>query len=191
MATDPFDGTNGDPLSGNWTTVQGGWRIYSNMANETTGATPNIARYTGASFANDHYSKATIGGASAGGGVGVRLSAGGNGYHVRHVSGGGSVNVSRLDAGVETQLGEPSVSIGENDVIELRATGDTIAAYVNGSPVTGGSFTDGTYSGGAPGITAFANNGILLDDWEGLDIGGGPADLNVVLHEPVVGGSSF
>jgi len=118
-----------------------------------------------------------VGGPSIGSlyiGVGVRMqSTGASGYIFW--ANAGSYLVQRTDAGtITTLISTIANSPNGGDILKLQAVGSTLTAWINSSIVA--SFSDTTYSTGSPGIVGYGFGGnVTLDDWEGVDVGGGGA----------------
>lgn len=181
MPTDNFNRSNtwpGGGLGANWTIMlNGGLDIFGNEAIGSTSANC-LNRWSADSFANDQYSRVTIGDSDRDKqGPGVRLSGSGatsSGYVLSTWLGFGW-QLYRVDAGAFTEIaadtdGSHAYALG--DVAELQVSGTSLTVLKNGSAVTGMPVTDATYGSGAAGIYANTTSG-RLEQWEGGDLGGG------------------
>lgn len=180
-ATDTFTGMNSDPLSGNWTTDNGAWNIWSGQANSTTA--DSLARWTADSFSSDHYAEVTIstsGGNHSGGPVVRGTST--TGYAVTYNSAYDELDLARIDS-ITTPTyvllqNITGLSLSNNDALRLEVSGTTLKVYVEGMQV-GTDETDATYSSGSAGILNRAT-GVQLDNFEADDLAastGVPQDL--------------
>ena len=185
-ATDAFTGTNGDPLSGNWTTVNGAWNVNSNRIRPTAGSGSNSLAYWNAdAFNNDQYAQGKVypSGGETNSGVAVRVAAT-RGYYLRATT--TAVVIGRMDDGsTATDLSTiGSLTIADGDTIKLSISGTVLTAYQNGSSVgTYDTVSDGTtYGSGSAGIYAFATNQGWVDDFLADNVGGGgPTAKNLTL----------
>jgi hypothetical protein len=182
-ATDTFTGTNGDPLSANWTVQVGTWQIISNTAYSGNAAFPNIAWWDADTFNDDQYAQGKIGTLSNGGGVAVRLDSGGDGYYLSvNSAGGGEVTLNRLDAGSATTIQTiTGLTIASFDTWRLEVTGTTLKVYQNGVQ-RGTNQTDATHTTGAAGMTITGSNDAQIDDFEGGNLGGGGLSIPIAMH---------
>lgn len=167
-ATDDFTGNQSDPLSANWTTLDGSWVIGVNTANNAS-SQGNAAYWNADTFNDDQYSQCTVSGAgsSNGGGPGVRMAATRGYIAVVDSSSQISVYAWTGDEGY-TLLGSAftGLTLAESDVIRLEVSGTTLTLKQNGASL--GTRTDSNYSSGSAGIFAYQLNlPVALDDWEG------------------------
>jgi hypothetical protein len=177
-ATDDFTGANNDPLSANWSQPQGEWFISSNAA-FGYGAYPNIAFWNADAFAADQYSEADLGTNAQGAGVGVRLGATNNGYYIQIPSTLDTVVLSRLDAGVATELQSiTGLTIAHMDRWRLEVSGSTFKVFQNGTQ-RGTDSTDSTYVSGSAGITSHGGGSPSIDNFEGGNLGAPPVGSGV------------
>jgi hypothetical protein len=181
-ATDTFTGTNDDPLSANWTSQVGAWRIINNAAYSGDANLPNIAWWNADSFNADQYAQADIGILSNGGGVGVRLDSGSDGYCVNFNVGAGEAYLNRLDAGTATSLQTiTGLTIASFDTWRIEVAGTTLKVYQNGVQ-RGTNQTDSTHSAGAAGMIINGSGDQLIDNFEGGNLGGGGLSIPVAMH---------
>ncbi len=167
--TDDFNRADGG-LGANWTSskfVSNPPQIASNKAvGGFVAGGISSAIYTGSSFTNDQYSKAVVATIGAGDiSVWVRATSPGNsvdGYYAEFTSG---VHVQIFKT--SSQLISSVVALGTlvaTDVVELRVSGTTLSAYLNGALLV--QCTDSDHASGSPGfeldITATS-----IDSWEG------------------------
>jgi hypothetical protein len=178
-ASDDFNAS----LSGNWTNWTNGCVTTMGVVVDTVVSDYNGCFYSGASFANDQYSQATLTGVQEYPGVGVRMSScsGGCGYGLFIDFDGAFCEVQKITNGafVATISGTDCSSApwAAGDVARLEVIGSSFVIKRNGVVVTSGG-SDSTYTSGAPGIMTFANGlpdetpvtGRNLDDWSGGDI---------------------
>lgn len=171
-ATDNFNRTE-DPLASGWTVTPG---AYTCKANGTTAAAsvalevPAGAYWLADAFAANQYAQCKRLGLLAFGGVAgpaVRMATSGaaaNGY-VLSVGSATILRVSRIDAGVVTQLGDDIAvtTMTTSTVARLEVAGTTLTVKRDGVVVA--TRTDSTYASGAAGVFFAANR--ALDDWEG------------------------
>jgi hypothetical protein len=185
-ATDNFVGTNGDPLSANWTIVQGIWQIFNNSANENAVAFPNLAIWDADVFPNDQYSQAVINSSgNNGGGLAVRFSlVAVTGYSFRMTPGVAEITIERNDgAGINSDICQfTGVTIADGDVWRFSIIGSTLSLKQNGVALVpnSGSLVDATYSSGSAGMSSRGNSGILFDTWEGGSLETPPAGFPFV-----------
>ena len=114
----------------------------------------------------------------------------GNGYVGLAAFGDGRLYLYRSDAGTWTSLGFRSVSFVATDTIKLGVVGTTFTLYKN-DVAQGATFTDATYSSGAPGLSyQFDDSNLTRMDTfiaEGL-VAVGPAIDTV--DDPITPGSN-
>lgn len=169
QVSDTFNRSNG-PLGANWTTTSGTFAISSNTAVVTaiTGSYA-LAAYTGSTFGSNQYAQATfLGGGSWGGGMCVRCSNSAvTGYILFGIAGTSSL-ITKLVAGVATNLvtGGPGFNIG--DILRLEVTGTTITAYQNGVAIL--TTSDSSISSGYPGLNGVDFTGGVMDNFKGGEL---------------------
>jgi putative esterase len=183
MVTDDFTRSDSSSLGSNWTAVTadgiitGGLRVASDQVAGISGTTGSASFWSADSFGGDQYSEITTVtgsvfsdvGAGAFIGPTVRMDAGGNGYVGIYFYNSGSpvLQIYRAAGGSLTKLGADFALGGAGNLLaagvklRLSAVGNTITFSQDGTPRV--SVTDGTYTGGAPGIIAF--NAALADGW--------------------------
>ena len=173
-ASDDFNRADGG-LGPNWTAISdGGMSISSQQVAGSAGATTGDVR-TAESYPSDQYAKVEVTSTQLTGGqwVGpaVRVQGGGqNGYLGIYFWNFGSPEMVlyERDAGNWTQLGSyNSGALVAGTQLELEAVGNTIAFLENG--VQRVSVTDGSFTGGGPGMMAFGSAD--ADNWAGGNAG--------------------
>jgi hypothetical protein len=83
------------------------------------------------------------------------------------------VALYRVDGGgAFTLLQDYVTTAADGDIFKLEVIGSNIKTYKNGSQI-GTTQSDTTYATGAPGIWMYNTGSRELDDWVGLDVGGG------------------
>lgn len=93
--------------------------------------------------------------------VAVRVQDANNCYYLGHNSATGFF-IRKFVAGSFTNLVTFSSSISTGDVFELHAVGNILTAYRNGSPISGGSVTDTTGSGGGAQFPTGSKCGLIV-----------------------------
>jgi hypothetical protein len=176
--SDNFNRANGS-LGPNWTAISdGGMSIASDQVIGTVGATTGDIR-TAETYTSDQSSQVTVTSTALSGGqwVGpaVRMQASGqNAYVGLYYWNFGSPEMlifARISGGW-SQLGSyNSGALSAGTTLMLQAVGSTITFWANG--VLRISVTDGTFTGGAPGIMAYGN--ATADNWSGQDATSGGA----------------
>lgn len=173
MATDTFTAANGTALttySGSWTQIVGAMEIQSNAVIGDTAVNFSAARWTADAFNSDHYAQVTVSGSANGYcGPGVRLSSDGDGYFLLWNPVANTLDLSRIDNGNSESNLDSIAAPPAGSVLRLEATGSVITAYVNGTPVM--SESDPTYSGGAPGLYAYDDEAVFLDNFQADNLG--------------------
>ncbi len=170
--SDPFNRVE-NPLVGVtgclWTNLAAGsyvgMKATGAAATGTTASTNCGAFVTTPSFASFANQKATItynGFTNVG--AFVRLDSSCNGYRV-HIVSSTSVQVNKITAGTASQLGSnltiTGISVGDTIGIGIVGTGaNNITIYRNGV-AQGTTFSDSTFTAGAPGIFDFGSTGTL------------------------------
>jgi hypothetical protein len=170
VASDDFNRADGGP-GPNWTAVsEGGMSISGQQVTGVVGAGTGDIR-TAEGYASDQYSQVEVTSTQLTGGqwVGpaVRLQGGGqNGYAGIYYWNFGSpeLRLYERSGGSWSQLGGYSSGpLPAGTKLRLVAVGNTISFQVNGVQRIG--ITDGSFTGGAPGIVAFGNP--QADNWSG------------------------
>lgn len=171
VASDNFTRADSGTLGANWTATQGGGlQILNNTAAGQGTAAVFDSVWTANAFANNQYAKATVVRDAFGDYLGVTVRITGantteNGY-MFFVSVGqfaDETHIYRIDNGVSTSLYTDSTHVSDGDVIEIRAAGSTIGAYIKGTLLY--SVPDSTYSSGSAGLTAYSSGSTTF--WEG------------------------
>lgn len=169
--TDNFNRADAGSLGANWTNSVGSMQVAGNKANCLNNGVDNYDYYSGTSFTGDHYSQAVCSG-TGNLSLTVRDQGSGNLYLMNTVIGGGNIKIYKLVGGTGyTELGDLGVTVTVGHTYKLEANGSTLKGYDNGAQI-GSDVTDGTYTGGAPGIGG-VHQTAFWDDWEGGDVGGG------------------
>jgi hypothetical protein len=173
-ASDNFNRANG-PLGANWTPFSvGGMSIVSDQATGTAGADSGDF-WSAQSFTSDQFSQITVTSTPMSGGqwiaAGVRVQNGGqNGYFGLYYwnSGSPELMLFKRSSGSWTELTDVATApLAAGAQLRLVAVGNTIAFQLNGVQQVGTS--DGTFTGGAPGI--MANSNTAAGNWSGGDAG--------------------
>jgi Putative esterase len=173
-ASDNFNRANG-PLGANWTPFSvGGMSIVSDQATGTAGADSGDF-WSAQSFTSDQFSQITVTSTPMSGdqwiAVGVRVQNGGqNGYFGLYYwnSGSPELMLFKRSSGSWTELTDVATApLAAGAQLRLVAVGNTIAFQLNGVQQVGTS--DGTFTGGAPGI--MANSNTAAGNWSGGDAG--------------------
>ncbi len=188
-ATDTFSRCT-TTLGSNWTGLSGAitdWILSDNAgvcAGLAVGAYPN---YGGADFAMDIWNADSFnsdGNQYAQGklsksfngyiGLGVRMSAGTNGYAVDIESG---CTLYKWTSGTRSTITVSPANCGgswtNGHTMKLEIIGNAITIYDNGASI--GTATDSSIaSGGAPGIIGYTDTGATISDWQADNTGGGP-----------------
>ena len=173
-ASDDFNRADGG-LGPNWTaTSDGGMSISSQAVIGTVGANSGDIR-TAESYASDQYSQIEVTSTQLTGGqwIGpaVRMQASGQSAYVGIYYwnfGSPDLMLFLRNAGNWSELGAYSTGpLAAGTQLRLVAVGNTISFQVNGVQRIGAS--DGTLTGGAPGILAYGNGD--ADNWSGGNAG--------------------
>ena len=193
VATDNFNRADGG-LGANWTTAyNGGFLILGNAARaNASGSNDACSLYTGATFAGNHYAKATITAAPVTHyyalGVATRGDQIAGTYHNYAYMGLRDNNeryLARLVGGTPTALQHyTGAGINVGDILQLDADGSLHSPFLNGSADTSlGTATDSTYTGGVPGLHCYnGSTGATVDDWEGGDITTGGSGIAAIAN---------
>lgn len=171
LAQDNFNRADVNPLDGSWATTTGlaALKIVSNAVAAATGATDSAARNTAITWPNDQYTEITLSTTGTNdGGPCARLASGAYTVYFTN-SFDGSTHMSKVIAGVGTEIGLYAVSWTTNDVLRIDAQGTTIRALKNGAVL--GSATDSAITSGSPGIFMF-DGSIRFDNFVGGDFTG-------------------
>jgi hypothetical protein len=172
--TETFTGSNTtSPPNGNWTNHDNGIQIQTNAAAAVSGGTYCFAHYSGGAFANDQYAFCTYL-ADACGPI-VRASGTNNCYFLDCNDSGGSTSyLWKRIAGSLTLLQNLSTTFTNGDIARIEITGNTIKAFKNGVQIGTDQASGGELTTGSAGVMCLAATA-SLDNWEGGDLGGGPA----------------
>jgi hypothetical protein len=152
-----------------------------------------LASYSGRSFPDDQWSKGKISGTQDAG-VCVRLSPIGvkTGYCFRIARLAADAKLYKFVSDAETTLASPSPgAVSEGADIELRAVGNQLFAYLNGSIIA--TATDSAITSGQPGILAHkehlrtaetnANPNSGIYSWSAGGFGSAPTSSTVYISE--------
>jgi Putative esterase len=178
-ATDDFNRADG-PIGGNWTDYdEGGLTIKSQTAAGTTSANSGDIR-TAETYGSDQYSAIQITSTQLTGGqwIGpaVRVQNGGlNEYLGFYFWNNGSPDLMlfKRTSGTWIQLGSTyySGALPVGTALELSVAGTTLTFMQDGVPRI--TATDGSLTGGAPGIMAYGTG--QADNWSGGNLAAGPS----------------
>lgn len=176
-ASDNFNRANAGTLGANWTAITDGMQVVSNTARPNgTGAATNhqISWYNATAFTGDHYSEVLIDSSLGNiGGVVVRAQAGGSSYALLCRPGLNTTLIGIFDnVGGFTTLQDMGTAAVTGRTQRLWISGSTLRWYEDGVQI-GSDVTDGTITGGQPGVFGRNDNVLILDDWAAADIGGG------------------
>jgi hypothetical protein len=182
MALDDFTRGNSGTLGASWTDVDAGFGIVSNEAKFAT-AGVGSSRYTGRTWANDQWAQVKIGTVVStttdeGGGVALRLQAGGDGIFFQ-----GNTHETRCykrRGSTYTQLGTDGPALATGDILYAEIVGTTInikkgSTSICGSPIDASGGT-GVPASGDAGVWA-GGNGASVDDFDGADLSAAAALL--------------
>jgi hypothetical protein len=187
VASDNFNRA-GANLGSNWTNVLSSPDIIIVNTKAYVGGEPTTnasAFWNANTFSTDQYSKDKWYGVSGGyGGVAVRMSGIGSSrnYYALATDSFSRWTIIKVINGVQTNLGNGSITWVDGDIQEVRVVGNTITAYRNGTLL--GSATDSSLTSGNPGLYLQGNQ---ADDWEGGNIGTSPTPTPVPTPTPLRG----
>src|SRR5688500_40814 len=169
-ATDSFTGNSGDPLSANWTTLDGSFQIATNNDVKLNGSQGHYAYWDADAFGDDQYATAVVNPSADSIGVAVRLAAT-RGYVLGLTA--TAIELTRVDSDESySVLDTASVTGSAGDVVRLEIEGSQLRGYQNG--ILRVSATDGTYSSGSAGMWGYSiDANARIESWEGGDLGGG------------------
>lgn len=197
VATDDFTGADG-ALGSNWTVAyNGGFLRFGNAARSNGSSNDAASVYSGASFNDNQYSKATVtaaplthyyalGVATRGNLSGVwRL------YQFIALRDNNERYLARNSNGTATALQHyTGGGINLNDIMQLDSEASLHSPFINGAADTSlGTATDSTYASGVPGMACYnGSTGATLDDWEGGNITtGGSAIAAISAYRRMMG----
>jgi hypothetical protein len=171
--SDDFNRSNENPLSGggNWTVAGSSIApilLSSNVVAKSSSSSQNGSYYAGASFADDQCAELKL---ASGGDIGpmVRIQTGQtylSGYALGYDIADGLIAIIKYDGiGNVEWLDSVSGTMSNGDIQKICVNGTAITAYKNGSPITGLSATDSTFTSGRPGIYSWALSSGTGDDW--------------------------
>jgi hypothetical protein len=180
--------TDEDPLSesGVWTNGPGAWDACKKLGGiacvSAIGGNGSVARLLTPPLGSNHYASVLIVTNLSGGEQGpvtrIQSTTDGSCYQVTLESTGNTILYRVDDTGTLAfaQLGSTIAGTVAGDHLRLESSGTTHTVIRNGVTVL--TFSDATYSGGQPGILAYAVATIAnhtLDNWVGGDLpGSGP-----------------
>ena len=156
---DDFNRANENPIAGNWTGSNGvgSLELLNNTVRGQTGfsANPTVAYVTESviNFTDDQSAEVVVSDLNINDFIGpaVRLDSNGDGYVIRcDTFEESSRSIFRLDSGVQTNIGNVTISPSVGDKLKLTAVGTTISAYINNQLIV--SVTDSNHSSGQPGM---------------------------------------
>jgi hypothetical protein len=179
-ATDNFARGAQSDLGANWTDVYNGLSTTAgDQATLDVAADYNIALWNADSFNDDQYSQAVYVSGSFGG-VAVRVSGSGgtrNAYYAL-VAVAGSRLSKVVNGSITDLIGSgsfPNPTAGQ--LIKITVTGDELEVFYDG--VSQGTTTDASLTSGSAGLIGYHSGTVLMDDWEGGNIGGGGGGATV------------
>lgn len=174
--SDAFTGTNGDPISANWTNVstEGGtsWDIQTNSAHPN--ATTGIASIWNPCTPTDNqYSEIVVGAPTGGKYIGPILRAQ-SGVDTGYICKGDTANgvfIQIIVAGVAgTVLDFEAIAIAPSDTLRFEATGSSLTCTFGANTLTA---TDSTYTSGTVGIYSLGHDSGTtprIASWAGGDL---------------------
>lgn len=186
LATDNFNRADEVPIAGNWTDLGEVDQLYlgANTVLPESESQDASVYYNAVSFPNDQYSQANItstnsAGDGAGMGVGVRANTPGasRNYYRLVIDAVASLNIelAKRVSGTYTRLWIRTQSWSAGALIYLGVQGTTLVAKVAGTAV-GASQSDSAIATGSGSLVhSSTTTGATADNWEGGDVGAGPA----------------
>ena len=179
-ATESFTNSDGTSLtshSASWTNAAGSFTIQGNALHCAVNV-DSIAFWNADSFNADQYAECTASGLTGAAytGLAVRASAN-NGYLAYWDS--ADCYIGKIVGGSWTQLGATITAPTASTVVRLTAEGvnpTTLTVYYGGASQT--TRTDSDLDSGAAGVSGYGTNQFVaaaIDDWEGGNLGAGPA----------------
>jgi hypothetical protein len=193
VATDNFNRADG-ALGANWTVAyNGGFLVLGNQARSNGSSNDCCSLYTGASFANAQYVKATVAQAPTAHYYALGVATRGNqsgvwrNYCYIGLRDNNERYLSRISNGTPTTLQYYNGGgIAVNDIMQLDSDGSLHSPFRNGTADTSlGTATDSNYASGVPGLSGYnGSTTATMDDWEGGDItagGGGTVPLMMLM----------
>lgn len=162
MATEDFSATN-SPLAAPWTSFGGsfaGLRSVSGGCRNVAGSDGDAGAYYSSS--NSSSSQVEYVSGTMDGGPAINMGTGPDGYVVTAYD-GAITYAFRLDDGAySAELGHGTGAYVAGQPIKMRRSGNNLITSLNGSDIL--TVTDATYTGGSPGIFAYAGN-LIFDNW--------------------------
>jgi hypothetical protein len=191
--TDSFTGTNGtgiEAYSSNWAFVRNtnadDLQIQSNGVSYRNVAGAEIsAQRTESDFPGDHYAQVTqttTAGVTNLLGVAVRCQGADSQDYYGLYAADTITQMFENDGATWTQEGSDGGGLAAGQTIRLTISGTTLTPAINGATQSPpGVQTNATFSGGAPGLSAFNDGGaagqLIIDDFESTDAGPQPLKL--------------
>ena len=180
-ATDDFNRADQDlDASSDWTTVTRNPVIVSNRVRGNAGGV-GLSKWVSDTANNDQYSECdfyTDGGAAAIGGPAIRVLTD-DAYAFQLV--GTSTTFRRtilIEASTRTTIATATTTtLVSGDLVRIEMTGTTLTTFLAGSSSGQPGGTDATISSGELGLFMYngPNANAELDNWEGGNLGAGPA----------------
>lgn len=173
LASESFAGTDANPIGGNWTTITGEGAIQrlSNAAVRSANDSLDHSAYysSGSQPPDDQYCKLVVATIAYDGGPIVRASTSATTYYLLDCDpSSNGMTLYKVVAGAFTSLGQGTVTINNGDTVELRVTGNTLDAYLNG--VFKFSANDSVIASGRFGVRSYGNSSpISFSSFEGGD----------------------
>jgi hypothetical protein len=170
------DNFNRGSLGPKWTNVYGTWGISSQQA-DISGTAECCMYWNDDTFADDQYSQCSIEGSNTNHLRGPAVRASGSGYFGFYGDGGGgALFYSNGDGSDYNEIASSGTAIALSSVLYLSIEGtpggtSTLKTKDDGSQYLSDQTSSVSYDGEA-GVTAY-QDGSVLDNWQGDDIGGG------------------
>lgn len=173
-ATDTFTGTNGDPLSANWTGA--GFAIYTNGVIANSPSAWAMAYWNADAFPDAQYAQLTL--VSRTGGTcspAVRVQASGVSGYAFYAS-NSQRYIAKWVGGVRTVLSPVAGAPANGDVLRLEVNGNVLTPYRNGVVDTEvGTVEDSQFSSGSAGLLGYGADGAISDNFEAGALSAPPA----------------
>lgn len=165
VASDNFNRADGAE-GANWTAQNNGFNVATNLAQGTSGAAANESFWSANVFENDQYSQVKMP-TTQDGGPTLRASGTGAGNNYYQFEGKIASNtvITKVVAGVQTNLQTGLASVANGSVTRIEVVGTTIQCFDDGVQI-GTDQSDGALTSGSAGKASFANT-TTFDDWSG------------------------
>jgi chitodextrinase len=177
--TDDFNRPDG-PLGANWTkppASENNLVIVNDQVGVDVENSHNYAFWSADSFSEDQFSQCELVNLGSWNGVIVRAKASTDEFYLGfYNNGNGHCDIYARTSFGYTLLISDAAAVSPGDIIRLEASGPGpvfLTLLINGIPV--GTYTDSAYNitGGSPGIGIYSPSGsnLMVDNWEGGDLG--------------------